>query len=148
MKHLPTLILTGALLVSVFTARSQETIPEGNNTLNKYSAPAFTGGTTPTTSEAFADYSRNNQVEQATTIESVFPNPATSTAGVMLEAAAVDKVKLYVVNLNGTILSTHQYNGGSQRLNFDVSSLPNGLYSIQVQEEGKSMESIKLFKQN
>ncbi len=148
MKNLATLLLTGALLVSAFAARSQETLLEGQNTINHYGAPTFTGGTTQSTSEAFADYTRTNRVQQITAIDNVYPNPARISAGIVLSEIAVDPVSLYVVNLNGTVLSSYHYDGGSQRLNFDVSALPDGLYSIQVQEQGKSMQSIRLLKQN
>lgn len=148
MKHLSKILITATLLLGAFSAQSQETLLEGQNTINKNGAPTFTGGTTNSPSEYYADYTRNNRVQEVTAIDNVYPNPATSSAGVVLSKIAIDPVSLYVVNLNGTVMESYNYDGGSQRLNFDMSALPNGLYSIHVQERGKTMQSIKLLKQN
>ena len=148
MKHLSKILITCTLLLGAWSAKSQETLLEGQNIINRNGAPTFTGGTTNSPSESFASYTRDNRVQDATSIENVYPNPAHSSAGIVLSKAAVDPVALYVVNLNGTILSSYHYDGGSQRLNFDISAFPDGLYSIQVQERGKTMQSIKLLKQN
>ncbi len=148
MKHLATILVTGALLFGAFSARSQETLLEGQNTITKNGAPTFTGGTTNSPSEYYADYTRNNRQPEITAIDNVYPNPAQSSAGVVLSKIAVQPVSLYVVNLNGNILSSYHYDGGSQRLNFDMGSFPDGVYNIQVQESGKAMQSIKLLKQN
>jgi hypothetical protein len=148
MKYLSKLLIAGALSLEAFSAYSQEILPEGQNIINRNGAPTFTGGTTNSPSEYYASYTRNNRVQEITAIDNVYPNPARTSAGIVLSETAVDPVSLYVVNLNGTILSSYHYDGGSQRLNFDVSSLPDGLYSIHVQERGKTMQSIKLLKQN
>jgi hypothetical protein len=136
--------LLGIALISAFNARAQE----GQNINNRYGPPNYTGGTVNSPSQYYAAYQQQRrQVQEATLVASVFPNPANSTASVVLGDMAISPVELYVVNMNGAIMQSHAYNAGGNRLDFDVSNLPNGLYSIQVQERGKSMQCIKLLKQ-
>lgn len=119
------------------------------NIINAYGPPTFTGGTVQSPSETFALY-REAQVAEypVTEIVSVYPDPARTASSVLLAEQAINSVTLYVVNLNGTVVRTYTYDGGQQQLNFDVSDLQDGVYNIQVQEQGKSMQSVKLLKQN
>lgn len=122
---------------------------EYGNVINSYGPPTFTGGTSPSPSETFALSQRNtDKFNIPTTIETIYPNPAMSASSVVLSEVAVNPVIIYIVNMNGTIVRTYTYNGGYDHFNFDVSSLQDGLYHIQVQERGKSMQSIKLLKQS
>ena len=145
MKTLTKTLFVAALVACSFAAQSQE----NQNVNNQYGPPNFTGGTVNTTSESYAVYEQDQLNEvRATDIASVYPNPAQSASLVSLVETASNPVTLYVVNLNGTILRSYRYNGGSNRLPFDVGALPDGVYSIQVQERGKTMQSIELLKQN
>lgn len=119
------------------------------NIINQYGPPTFTGGTVSTPSESFALYQETKVAENPVTrIRSVYPDPARTASSVILEEQPVKPVALYIFNLNGTLMKTYNYDGGNMQLNFDVSDLQDGIYNIQVQEEGKSMQSIKLLKQN
>ena len=122
---------------------------EYGNTINQYGAPTFTGGTVNTPSESFAVYTQENaKTQQATLISDVYPNPTRNQSSLELTSIAANPVTVFIVNMNGTIMKTYSYDGGTNRLNFDISNLQDGLYSIQVQERGKSMQSIKLLKQS
>lgn len=117
--------------------------------INQYGPPTFTGGTTHTPSESFAIYQETRTKENpVTTIESIYPDPAQNTSSLVLAEMPARPVKLYVINLNGTVVKTYSYDGGNRLLTFDVSDLQNGIYNIQVQEQGKIMQSIKLLKQS
>lgn len=139
--------ITVALAAFSLNAAAQQ-YNEYGNINNQYGAPTFTGGTVSSPSESFAIYTQRNQPEQATLIEEVYPNPTPTASSVVLTTVAVNPVTLFIVNMNGTIMKTYNYDGGSSRLTFDMSGLQDGLYSIQVQERGKSMQSIRLLKQS
>lgn len=140
--------LIAAFAVCTIRANAQQGNEYGN-VVNSYGPPTFTGGTAPSPSESFAlSYRNTSKFNLPTTIETIYPNPAMSTSSVVLSEVAINPVVIYIVNMNGTIVRTYTYDGGYDHFNFDVSSLQDGLYNIQVQERGKSMQSIKLLKQS
>lgn len=143
MKSGFTTLLLSFLLAGAFNAAAQE----NQNISNRYGPPTYTGGDVPSPNQRFAAYQRVYRTVQPTLINTVYPNPATSSANVVLGAYAESPVDVYIINMNGDIMQSYTFNGGGNQLGFDVSSLPNGLYSVQVQERGKSMQSIKLLKQ-
>ena len=136
------------MMIALCSFRVVAQYNEYGNVNNQYGPPNFTGGTVNTPSEIFAIYTQSNKTEEATLINEIYPNPAQSTSSVLLTDIATNPVTLYIVNLNGTVIKTYSYDGGGNRLNFDVSELEDGFYSIQVQEKGKSMQSVKLLKQS
>lgn len=133
-----------ALVALTFKATAQN-----GTVINQYGPPTFTGGTVSTPSESFAIYQDTRAQENPLTrIESIYPDPAQNTSSIVLAEMPARPVKLYVINLNGTVVKTYSYDGGNRLLTFDVSDLENGIYNIQVQEQGKIMQSIKLLKQS
>ena len=141
-----TMMITMIVALSGFSASAQ--FNEYGNVNNQYGPPNFTGGTVNSPSESFAIYAQNTKQEELTVIEEVSPNPSFGTSCVLLNTVAVNPVTIYIVDLNGNIQKTYTYDGGSSRLTFDISDLKDGLYSVQVQERGKSMQSVKLLKQS
>jgi len=138
------LILIFILSSLGFSAAAQQT-----NIINQYGPPTFTGGTVQSPSESFAIYQEaQNANYPSTDLISVYPDPARNSSSVLLAQQALKPVTLYIVNLNGTLMRTYTYDGGTSQLSFDVSDLQDGVYNIQVQEQGKSMQSVKLLKQN
>ena len=60
-------------------------------------------------------------------------------------------MSLLTTNIKGEAIKSHCYgiiNVFMSMIFVDISNLQDGLYSIQVQERGKSMQSIKLLKQS
>ena len=140
-------LLTAAFFIAgiaSFSAKAQQ-----SNVVNQYGPPNFTGGTVNSPNESFAIYREQRAQENPiTTIQRIYPDPAQNISNIVLAEKAARPVTLYIVNLSGTIMRTYNYDGGNTQLTFDVSELQNGVYTIQVQEEGKSMQSIKLLKQS
>ena len=143
-------ISTALMLGLSLSAKAQET----DNISNRYGPPYYTGGTVQSPSEAFADYHANTvsvgraELRESAFISTVTPNPARTNAAINLESGTTEPVSIYVVNMNGTILKSYTYAAGSNSYGIDVGNLPAGLYSIQLQERGKSLQSIELVKQD
>ena len=143
-----TMIMIAVFAITGYKAGAQQ-YNEYGNVNNQYGPPTYTGGTVHSPSESFAIAVQNSQASTPETIiDNIFPNPAMSTSNITLAEVAVSTVTVYIINLNGTIVRTYTYNGGHRQFNLDVSGLQDGLYSIEVQEQGKSMQSIKLLKQS
>lgn len=136
-----------ALVIALLTggvAKAQET----DNIINRYGPPYYTGGTVNSPSESFAMSQRyERQAQLRTEIESVYPNPTRTYAAIVLANVSREPVSIYVVNMNGVIVQSYMYSAGNRSYGFDMGNVPAGVYSIQVQERGKSMQSIELLKQ-
>ncbi len=138
----------GIAMLLTFNAAAQET----DNINNRYGPPNYTGGTTPTTSESFAAYQQHNanlsRTYQRTTapILEVYPNPTATYTRIILSDVTTQPVTVSVVNLNGVLVRSYQYGAGAGRFDIDVSSLPEGLYALQIQERGKEAQSVQLSK--
>ena len=130
------------------SAYAQET----DNFNNRYGPPNFTGGTVQSPSENYALYRQQsanlNAATQAytTAIYSVYPNPAYTYTRILLADNTTQPVTVSVVNMNGVLVRSYEYSAGSGRFDIDISSLPDGLYALQVQERGKQAQSIQLAK--
>ena len=142
------LLYTAALALLSFSASAQET----DNINNRYGPPNFTGGSVPSPSETYAVYqqqranlSRTTQRNTAPILE-VFPNPTATYTRIVLAESTTEPVTVSVINLNGVLVRSYQYSAGSGRFDIDVSSLPDGLYALQVQERGKEAHSVQLSK--
>jgi hypothetical protein len=77
----------------------------------------------------------------------LYPNPATSTAHIVLPDIALEKVRVYIIDLRGRIMQSLTFAPGGDQLDLDISNLPDGDYSIRVQELGFEPENIRLVKQ-
>lgn len=138
------------LTLACLSARAQET----DNISNRYGPPYYSGGSVQSPSETFAAYhasaavaSNGGVLRESAFIGSITPNPARTSAALMLETGTTEPVTIYVVNMNGNIVKSYTYGAGNSSYGIDVGNLPAGLYSIQLQERGKSLQSIELVKQ-
>lgn len=117
--------------------------------VNAYGPPTYTGGTVASPNETFALYNQaratNRQIIPAG-ILSVYPNPATANTRIQLDSAPAAQTTLAVYNTNGVLVGRYLFNPGSSRFDLDVSFLPTGIYSLQVQEKGKEAQSVQLSK--
>ena len=135
-----------ALLFSAVGANAQENIN------NRYGPPNYTGGTVASPNENFAIYHQQRSsaarlIERTTAgILEVYPNPAASYTRVILDANTTEPTTVSVINMNGVLVQSLEYAAGASRFDIDVSSLPEGLYALQIQERGKEPQSIQLSK--
>jgi hypothetical protein len=146
MKKLIQWIGCTTLLFSALSSGAQ-----ADNINNRYGPPTYTGGTIASPTENFALYhqARSNEriVERASIgIMEMYPNPATNFTRIVLDGSSTEPVTLFIVNMNGIIVKSHQYGAGSTVLDIDVSAFPAGIYAMQVQERGKEAQSIQLSK--
>ncbi len=124
---------------------------EHRNVNNQFGPPNYTGGTVASPSETFATYTRDAAVSrkavmQTVAIGQVYPNPAATYTRVFLNGATTEPVSVSIINYNGVMVQSFNYPAGSGRFDIDISSLPDGLYALQVQERGKEPQSIQLSK--
>jgi hypothetical protein len=137
-----------ALLSCSLTAVAQET----DNINNRYGPPTYTGGTVMSPSETYSLYRQQRANVQTivqpvtVAIADVYPNPAATYTRIILEQNTTQPVTVSVINMNGVLVRSYEYSSGSGRFNIDVSSLPDGIYSLQVQERGKKAQSVQLSK--
>lgn len=145
MKRMLQLIGCSALMLMAASTVAQE------NTNNRNGPPNFTGGTTPSTSENYALYNQGtvnlgSQQRVSTPILEVYPNPTATYTRVILDGVTSAVTTVSVVNMNGVLVRSYEYGAGSGRFDIDVSSLPDGIYALQVQERGKEAQSVQLLK--
>lgn len=125
---------------------------ETDNINNRYGPPTYTGGTVATPSESYAIYQQQTanlrRVSQSGTVPimEVYPNPTATYTRIFLTDNTTEPVTVSVINMNGVIVRSYEYSAGSGRFDIDVSSLPDGVYALQVQERGKTAQSVQLSK--
>lgn len=124
---------------------------EHRNINNQFGPPNYTGGTVASPSETFATYTREAAMArraamQTVAISRVFPNPAATYTRIFLNGSTTEAVTVSIINYNGVMIQSFNYPAGAGRFDIDVSSLPDGLYALQVQEAGKEPQSIQLSK--
>lgn len=134
-----------ALLLTAMSAGAQDNIN------NRYGPPNYTGGTVASPNENYALYRQatiNNKSIQSsgTPILEVYPNPTATYTRVILNGTTSGPTTVSVVNMNGVLVRSYEYGAGAGRFDIDVSSLPDGLYALQVQERGKEAQSVQLSK--
>jgi hypothetical protein len=148
MKRLIQYFACAAMLTMSLAASAQET----DNINNRYGPPTYTGGTVATPSETFAVYQQQTanyrSVYQRNTaaIVTVYPNPSATYTRIVLAENTTQPVTVSVITLNGVLVRSYEYSAGSGRFDIDISSLPEGIYALQVQERGKTAQSIQLSK--
>lgn len=124
---------------------------EHRNVSNAYGPPNYTGGMVASPTETYASYTREASMarrasRQTVQISQVYPNPAATYTRIFLSGATTEPVMVSIINYNGVLVQSFRYPAGAGRFDIDVSSLPDGLYALQVQEEGKEPQSIQLSK--
>ena len=77
----------------------------------------------------------------------VFPNPNTGDFNVELPFDATEKMKLRITDLTGRVLTEKQPTIGSASQYMELSNLTNGLYFIQVVQEGRIIGVERFVKQ-
>ena len=82
--------------------------------------------------------------QPGTLVRSMYPNPARNSVNIALAEPAMNRVDVVVYTYNATVMRTFSFAPGGSLLGFDVSSLPVGQYIIQVRETGKSVQSLRL----
>lgn len=96
-------------------------------------------GVTPTRAD-IANYAYNSSII-------LYPNPAINTAHIILPDVALEKVQVYIINLQGSIIQSLVFAPGGDQLDIDVSNLPAGDYSIRILQQGFEPEHVRLIKQ-
>jgi hypothetical protein len=150
-------IAMNRILLSLFCSAAMAAAQSGlaqqtNNINNRYGPPTFTGGTVQTPSESFALYHQQTANLLRTTrpastpIASVYPNPSPDMTTVVLTNNTLEPVTITLINMNGVLMRTYRYGAGYGSFSIDVSSLPNGMYALQVQERGRQPQSIQFLK--
>ncbi|WP_276133115.1 DUF4394 domain-containing protein [Polluticoccus soli] len=77
----------------------------------------------------------------------VYPNPVTNYTSVLLPTVALRRVSVTILDFNGDILMSRVFKPGGNQVNLDLSDIPQGMYSLRVQEQGTPPEMVKLVKQ-
>lgn len=124
---------------------------EVDNINNRYGPPNYTGGSVASPSENYALYHQATVNARAINrftvgILEVYPNPTATYTRIILNGPTTEPVTVSVINMNGVLVRSYEYGAGSGRFDIDVSSLPDGLYALQVQERGKEAQSVQLSK--
>lgn len=128
------------------------TAQEYDNINNRYGPPNYTGGTVASPSETYAVYRQQTANQRSITqrytaaILEVYPNPTPTYTRVTLAENTTQPVTVSIINMNGVLVRSYEYSAGSGRFDIDVSSLPDGLYALQVRERGKEAQSVQLSK--
>ena len=123
---------------------------QAQSEVNAYGPPRYTGGTIQSPNETFALYHHNLQSSvreySSPAIQTVYPNPATVVTKIVLDRVPVTTTTISVFNTNGVLVKSNRFDPGTVSFDLDVSNLPQGIYSIQIQEEGKEAQSVQLSK--
>jgi hypothetical protein len=86
--------------------------------------------------------------EKETAVENeifIFPNPATDVINVsMSQFTDGANTTLFIKNMEGKILSQHKLSFAASQIS--IADLPTGMYYIQVEANGKSLEAKKFIK--
>jgi len=77
----------------------------------------------------------------------VYPNPVASNTKIVLNELSTGIITVYVIDMNGNIDRTYQYPQGLKILDVDMSTLPQGLYSVRVSAKGIDDHNLKVMKQ-
>jgi hypothetical protein len=77
-----------------------------------------------------------------------YPNPAVSTVRIMFQNEPRGRLSLEVLDLNGRIMNSRMYTTGTPAYDLDVSTLPIGLYTVRVLQDGMLTDEIKLVRRS
>jgi hypothetical protein len=85
---------------------------------------------------------RNNNAFAA----SIYPNPVSSTATIALTLDKQQDLSINIYDLTGhkiAVIEKARYTAGENEIKYDASSLPNGMYFVQI-TDGKESTSLKM----
>jgi hypothetical protein len=79
----------------------------------------------------------------------ISPNPVFSTTNLQIGASGAEKVKLLLVNNSGVVMQTRELGllRGTNQVPVDMSTLPQGYYTLFIQWNGGRQDVFKLVKQ-
>jgi hypothetical protein len=77
----------------------------------------------------------------------VFPNPVTGLTRVQLHEPAPVMAFVFIIDMNGQIVTNYQFPAGSLILDVNMGGLPSGLYSVRVFGPYISYHNLKVIKQ-
>lgn len=77
----------------------------------------------------------------------VYPNPAISQTNIVLPEIARQRVNVYLIDLQGTIMRTYAFAPGGNQFYIDISSIPVGIYSLRIEQKGMRPQNVRLVKQ-
>lgn len=101
-----------------------------------------TGSKVTTISETVTTYNPSNGLTEQTAIDvKVFPNPSNDVLIVQLSDLIVSDVPVYLIDMNGKIISEKTIAQGSTIVYFDVSTLYSGNYLIKI-GSGQNQKSL------
>jgi len=101
-----------------------------------------TGSKVTTISETVTTYNPSNGLKEQTAIDvKVFPNPSNDVLMVQLSDLIVSDVPVYLIDMNGKIISEKTIAQGSTIAYFDVSTLYAGNYLIKI-GSGQNQKSL------
>jgi uncharacterized repeat protein (TIGR03803 family) len=88
-----------------------------------------------TVTNSFAASEEQSQSATVQTKATLYPNPVIDKFYITLNAP-LDKITIRIININGAVMSTTQYNvSGKNKLELDASQLQRGIYIIELQTE-------------
>jgi regulation of enolase protein 1 (concanavalin A-like superfamily) len=126
----------------------------------QYGMAAFTYQTNSVTSAQFSNVSLVGgegllggtpfQVEnkEAFAQDRVFPNPASSEITLEIAPDFLNTTRLTLRNSLGQIIETRQLLPGNSRINWELTSLDNGLYLIEIERSGQAPKVLRVVKNN
>jgi hypothetical protein len=76
----------------------------------------------------------------------MYPNPARSYTIIELPDVPQKTVHANVINMNGQVVMTRTYQPGNRQLQMDISTIPAGLYNIEIREQDQPLLTQKLQK--
>ncbi|MDX1445501.1 T9SS type A sorting domain-containing protein [Lishizhenia sp.] len=102
-----------------------------------------------TSTVAVEETTSNNPMEEKVEkdVLTVYPNPSTGNATVVLNDVEASDATIYFYNLAGIVVKTVDAKGlvkGENKVNFDASALPNGTYIIKVAGQSATGKFVKL----
>lgn len=74
----------------------------------------------------------------------LYPNPAQSTVNLKLPTALEGEGQLFLFNLYGQLIATHELPIGEKQVTFSTTDLQHGIYLVKLLENGEETFSTKL----
>ena len=100
---------------------------------------------TVTVSNSLTANSEESNVAAVQTKATLSPNPVIDKFYIML-AASLDKVTIRIISINGTVISTNEYNvAGKNKLEINASQLQRGIYMVELQT-AQSKQTLRFIK--
>jgi len=100
---------------------------------------------TVTVSNSLTANSVESNVAAVQTKATLYPNPVVDKFYITLPAS-LDKVTIRIISINGTVISTNEYNvAGKNKLEINASQLQRGIYMVELQT-AQSKQTLRFIK--